>query len=566
MSIRDVGKIIVLFIAVTVNDLWAENVDETSAQEFIRQQQQGQAIREKMEKRTDIHLEIQRIDTQKNIPENEFPCFHISQIELAGSGADFFKKTLRMVLKNKDQALGRCLGAEGINVVMTRLQNAIIAKGYITSRVYVGPQDLAKGTLTLTVMAGTVNDISVSDSTSSFVFLWNTAPKFKNNILNLRDIEQALENLKRIPTADADIAILPTKHTEHSGSDLEVSYQQNFPLRFSLSLDDAGSKATGKYQGNVTASLDNPLRLSDLLYISMNHDLGGGDTGRRGSESKILHYSVPYRYWQMAVTGNESDYHQSVPGLTETYTYSGKNKQIELKLSRLVWRNAQSKVTLFMQGHHRKSWNYIDDTEVEVQRRVASGWTAGVNYRTRFTSTFLDSNLTYKRGTGAFGAIQAPEEMYGEGTTRYQIINADTYIMLPFSVQNFNFRYSAAARIQIQQTPLLPQERFSIGGRYSVRGFDGESSLMGEKGFSLRNDLGWVLNGQYKELYLGLDAGRVSSVRSNALKGNTLVGAVMGFKGVWRSFNYDFFYGTDLYKPSKFTSQNPFEFALNYSF
>lgn len=564
MFIRNFGKILLLLLV--VNDLWAESADDVSAQEFIRQQQQGQAIREKMEKSTDVHLETQRIDTQKNIPDNELPCFHISHIELAGTGADFFKKTLKKVLKNSDQAVGRCLGVEGINVVMTRLQNEIIANGYITSRVYAGPQDLTKGTLTLTVVAGTVNDVYTSDDTSSFIFLWNTLPRSKDGLLNLRDIEQALENFKRVPTADANIAILPSKNQQQGESDLEVSYQQRFPLRFSLSLDDAGSKATGKYQGNLTASLDNPLRLSDLLYVSMNHDLGGGDSGSRGSESKILHYSVPYQYWQVAITGNESDYYQSVPGLTETYIYSGRNKQVEIKLSRLVWRNAQSKVTLFMQGHHKKSWNYIDDTEVEVQRRVASGWTTGANYRTRFSTAIWDINLAYKRGTGAFGAMRAPEEMYGEGTTRYQIINADTYIMLPFSVQNFNFRYSASARIQIQQTPLLPQERFSIGGRYSVRGFDGESSLMGEKGFSIRNDLGWVLNGQYKELYLGLDAGRVSGTRSSSLQGKTLVGTVLGFKGTWRGFSYDFFYGTDLYKPSKFASQNPFEFALNYSF
>ena len=31
---------------------------------------------------------------------------------------------------------------------------------------------------------------------------------------------------------------------------------------------------------------------------------------------------------------------------------------------------------------------------------------------------------------------------------------------------------------------------FSIGGRYTVRGFDGEASLMGERGWLLRNDIG----------------------------------------------------------------------------
>ena len=66
---------------------------------------------------------------------------------------------------------------------------------------------------------------------------------------------------------------------------------------------------------------------------------------------------------------------------------------------------------------HKNSKNYIDDTEVEVQRRIASGWTAGINYRVNINNIFLDNNVYYKRGTGALGAIRAVEEGYGEGTT-----------------------------------------------------------------------------------------------------------------------------------------------------
>ncbi len=46
--------------------------------------------------------------------------------------------------------------------------------------------------------------------------------------------------------------------------------------------------------------------------------------------------------------------------------------------------------------------------------------------------------------------------------------------------------------------PLITQDRFSIGGRYTVRGFDGETTLIGERGWLLRNDLGLSLEAAKK--------------------------------------------------------------------
>lgn len=542
-------------------------LDELSNQEFIRNQERGRDLRNKMEPRSDIYLDSEIDANSGKIPNGEHPCFIIDRIELEGTGAKFFQWALAAANEKQDSPINRCLGVNGINLVISRVQNALVSHGYITSRVFIGQQNLRSGTLTLTIMSGTIAEIKAVDEEQSFIVFGNAIPTASNKILNLRDIEQALENLKRVPTADADIAITPSANGRPGASDLLVSYHQGFPLRFSMSVDDAGSKGTGVYQGSVTVSVDNPLRLSDLFYVSFNHDLGGGDAGRRGSESKSFHYSLPFRYWLMSVTANASDYYQSVAGLTETYIYSGQNEQVDLALSRVVWRNAQSKLLLQTQLTHKKSWNYIDDTEVKVQRRAITSWKAGVNYRTRFGQSSWDNTLAYRRGVGAFGAMRAPEEAYGEGTSRFQIWTADSYFSMPVMLLGANLRYSATGRMQLNQTKLLPQERFSIGGRYTVRGFDGASSLMGERGVLLRNDLGWKLPiRHYTEPYIGLDFGRVGGPTSQSLAGQTLIGTALGLKGQWQGFYYDAFYGWSLHQPSRFTSSNTFGFSVNYSF
>ncbi|MBP7303070.1 MAG: hypothetical protein KA972_07810, partial [Brachymonas sp.] len=47
-----------------------------------------------------------------------------------------------------DAPEGRCLGAQGVNIVLARAQNHLIARGYITSRVLAPEQDLKQGELT----------------------------------------------------------------------------------------------------------------------------------------------------------------------------------------------------------------------------------------------------------------------------------------------------------------------------------------------------------------------------------------------------------------------------------
>ena len=69
---------------------------------------------------------------------------------------------------------------------------------------------------------------------------------------------QALENFKRLPTAEADFQIIPAEGQDArpGESDIIIEWNQSKPVRFNLSIDDSGSKYTGKYQGNATLSLD----------------------------------------------------------------------------------------------------------------------------------------------------------------------------------------------------------------------------------------------------------------------------------------------------------------------
>ena len=545
---------------------------DTSAQEQLLQQERLRMLRQQQETTPDVRQPGMPSAASLAYPATESPCFTIRQISLEGEHAELFQFALPDVLHGEHQAIDRCLGAQGINIVMSRVQNAIMGKGFVTTRILAGPQELGNGKLILTVIPGKVRQIRFTPDSAWRIRADNTLPIAPGDILNLRAIEQGLENLKRSPTSDANIQIEPAEGNAQPGeSDLVIRYRQALPFRLTFSADDGGFDSTGKYQGGITLSGDNLLGLSDLFYLNRNHDLGGGDKGNRGSRGTTLHYSIPYGHWLFSATGSSYNYHQAVAGLNQTYTYSGRTQNAELKLSRMMFRSATNKTQLSVGSFFRKSFNYVDDTEVEVQRRRTAGWTLGLHQSWYLGQSVLDYQLAYRRGTGAMHALKAPEEFFDEGTSRMEIISADFNFMAPSSIQapwgTQTLRYAANIRAQSNLTPLSPQDRFAIGNRYTVRGFDGQLTLSAERGWFIRNDLSAMLGQSGLALYLGLDYGEVSGQSSNLLPGKRLAGAVIGMRGGYKGFNYDLFLGQPIKKPDRFeTAKTAAGFNLNWSF
>ena len=197
----------------------------------LRQQQQqvelDSAIQSQQVKVPSVLLESEHVKSL-GFPQNEAQCFPINQLVLTDYQAEEnpsasslkliqpsqFSWTLKSAYAGRDFALPACIGSEGINVLLRRIQNRLIDLGYVTTRVVVEPQDLRSGMLVLTVIPGKVGRIQLQDQ-SAIPFatrgtLWFAMPMAQGDILNIRNIEQGLENLKRVPSADANMELVPT--------------------------------------------------------------------------------------------------------------------------------------------------------------------------------------------------------------------------------------------------------------------------------------------------------------------------------------------------------------------
>ena len=526
---------------------------ERDTSEQRRAQERDAVQREQNLPQRDVRIDAPQAAPALRLPQDEKPCFAIREIRLQGQDAQRFAWVLNELggPDGQDGPLQRCLGAEGVGVVTQRAQSALVARGFVTSRVLIETQDLAQGQLVLTAIPGRIRQIRFEDPQQLRTPSWKSAlPARPGDVLNLRDIEQGLENLKRVPTAEADMDIMPAEHPGES--DLVIRWSPRLPVRLNLSVDDSGARSTGRYQSSATLSLDSPFGLNDLFYVGAQGDLGGGEPGARGTNGLSLHYSLPWGNNLLAIDLSKSRYFQSVAGLAQDYTYRGNSASQSLTLSRLLYRDAVHKSTLQLQAFARQSRNFIDDTEIEVQRRQVGGWQLGVEHRAFLGEGTLDLGLNYRRGTGAFGSLAAPEERFGEGTSRFALVQADVRWQQPFHLGTQAWRYSGQWRGQANRTPLSPQERFAIGGRNTVRGFDGESNLSAERGWSLRNELSTPLGESGQSVFVGLDHGEVGGPSADFLIGKRLTGAVLGLRGGMGPMQYEVFAGWPLRKPEGF--------------
>ncbi|HBH38454.1 MAG TPA: hypothetical protein DDX06_08730, partial [Curvibacter sp.] len=472
-----------------------------------RQQEREQEQRLRLQNAPEVRLQPTAALSPR-LPREESPCFRIEVIELIGPATDIGTTAVpsaelppgwstwlldaldagtphgavgQPLVARPDadsplhQRSGICLGGRGIAIVQQRAQAALLARGYITSRALVEAQNLSSGRLRLRIIPGRIQALRLESpapgprptaESELPPLLASASPARPGDVLNLRDLEQTLENLKRVPTAEADIRIEPG--ATPATSNWVVRHQQGFPLRLTLSADDSGSPGTGVYQGSATVSWDAPLGLNDLFYATQNQDLGGGEDGSRGTRGQSLHYSLPWGYWSLGLTHSNNRYYQSVVGLNQTYVYSGTSANTELRLSRVLVRTAVGKTSASLKAFQRRSNNYIDDTEVQIQRRVVGGWEAGLAHKTVLGGASLDSSLSYKVGTGDFGSLPAPEEASGTGTSRFGLTLAELSLLVPLNWPYLpQARYSALLRWQHNLTPLTPQDRFAIGGRYT---------------------------------------------------------------------------------------------------
>lgn len=550
---------------------FSNNLDQISKTQAKQEEDRLKSI-ESQKENSNIILTPKKNQISAIIP-NEKPCFIINEILLIGEGSDKFKQYLKKASKNVNFKKGSCLGKNSINTIYSAFYNEILKAGLITTTINLPSQNLKSKTLKFEIIPGKIDTININDKNSTK----NRASIFtsfginkKGDILNLRDIEQALEVLQNASNGNVSFKLIPSNKENYS--DIKITKEEKLPLNLSLSFDNLGSRATGKYQGGVNLNALNLMGFNEIWYSSYSKNIFKADKQsvendtKRGKTDNIYYgITIPYKRFSLDFNEYRYNYDQAIPGAFGVYKYSGKSKRKNLTLNYLYHRDQISKNSIFFRLWEKENKNYIEDYELDNQRKKIAGYEIGLSSQIFIENGHVVFGATYKKGTGARGALRAPQEDYNDGTNRFGIISVDFNFNKSSSIVplTYDFKFHG----MWNNRPLTIQERLNIGGYYTVRGFDGEMSLVGDRGYYIRNTLEYGISNNHF-MYAAFDFGKVSGKSSNYMTDNTLVGYGIGLKGYFkRKLQYDIFLGFPLNKPEFFeTDKNVLNFNLTYNF
>ncbi|MFP7324543.1 ShlB/FhaC/HecB family hemolysin secretion/activation protein [Serratia marcescens] len=459
----------------------------------------------------------------------ESPCWVIDNVETATA-------PVRLTAFNRlaHTARGRCIGEQGLARLHKKLQNELIAQGYITSRVQLGVQEAPTGILKVSVHYGRIGQLRMQAGSSAYFRPDALFPIAAGDVLNLRSLEQGLENMGGIPRVISDIRIVPGERLDES--DIEILRQQDKYWRFTAWTDDAGVGSTGRYQAGGALYLDNLAALSDVFYLSMARSVLAPPG--KGNESRALYYSLPWGFWRFSALGGDSRYHQTVAGNFTDYRYNGRSQYWGLQADYIVARGMNEKTALNAQLLQRYYRYYLNDTEIALQS-------------TRLTSLKLGGSHLYYGARSQIALTADAIAGVGEGSTSAEHrLRVGGSMLKPISVSGLRLRYLGELSGQWANAAQPIQDKSFIGDRSTVRGFSGDSKLIGSSGGYLRNTLMWEQG--VLQPYIGFDYGQLAKQQG---EGGKLAGSVIGVQVNQERFAADIFAGVPVIKPGSFPNE-----------
>ncbi len=408
-------------------------------------------------------------------------CFTINRIEL--KGADSLSAAERDKLIQP--YIGQCLGVPQLNELLKVITDHYIEKGLVTTRAYLPQQDLSKGDLQVLVIEGKLEKLrGAADSGLSARELAMTFPGQESTMVNLREIEQMVDQLNRLPSNQAQMELTPGEAV--GGSDVVVKNTPQKPWRANLSRTNEGQRSTGEQQWNAGLEWDNPLGLADQFSLRGGHD--AISDRQKASRNASLSYSMPWGWWTFSYLYSTSEYRSVAQASNIDFKQDGDSQNHQFRAERVVHRDALSKTSLNAGLAYLRTNNYVEDSKLALSSNRITEAQFGINHGRRIGSAFLNIDLGMQHGIGALDAQGSHDPGPGEADARYRKYTGTLSYLQPFQLWGEKLTFTSLATGQRSEDVLFSPQRQSLGGSSSVRGYK-DQFLSGDSGGYWRNEM-----------------------------------------------------------------------------
>jgi hemolysin activation/secretion protein len=434
---------------------------------------------------------------------------------------------------------GDCVSIADINAVLRTITNRYIADGYVTSRAVIGPQDLKSGVLEIIVIEGQLNDISSegvgTKRTYSKGELAAAFPGTKGRQLNLRDLEQGVDQLARLGSAEPDIDITPADLP--GASNLIVRRKRaDTPLRASYAVNNEGSANTGRIQSTASLDIDSPLGIADFWSLYYSRDLENKQG--RGSEGYGAFVSIPYGYTTLTLSGGRYSFDSILQGVDQAFANTGVSTNGSVTLDHLLFRDAKTKLSVSAGISGLDTVNRIQGIKLRTSSyRLVSG---AINFRAqrRIGAGLATADFGFTRGLDIFGA-NSVDTGPGGAQLVFRKVEASLGYQTRTKVFGVPVNYSGIVRGAAALDSVFPGERFSLGGSSTVRGFR-DDGISGRSGVFTRQQIGFPLFSVFGDKtagtqtsfsgLIGYDAGGIRPRKGDAFERGFLHSSTIGLR------------------------------------
>lgn len=442
--------------------------------------------------------------------------------------------------------LAPCMGVGQINHLLATITAIYVEQGYIASRPYLLSAPAAGQSLDIMIDEGYIESIELADQ-SLPVSLGGAFPHMLGQPLNLRDLEQGLDQLNRLRSLDLTADIAPG--SQPGASRIILRSRTAGPSRWALGLgmDNLGSASTGRDRNSVSLSVDSPLQLNDLLSLSASDTLNQGD---RYSRNASLYYAIPYGYWTYSAFASHAEYRAPFK-LPSAILYStGITDQLSLRADRVLWRDQSRQLSANLQLAHKDVDSYLENVRLGIQSPTLTVAEAGLNLFWLDRAVW-NLDFTYSQGLRWLGADddanhavnnlpKAQFRKYRAGLSQWR--NGQ------FGAQAW--QWQSQLNLQYSPDPLPAIEQLLGTDDSAVRGYR-VSSASAASGAIWRNTLRLPLRNDWPVQLtprVALDNGWLKA--DHGAQGQRLSGASVGLNLGWKNLQVDVDYQRALNTPN----------------
>lgn len=529
-----------------------------------------------IEKRRDAELELRKLQSEINInKKNSYPLHEIIN-QKEGKGSKINKVTIlgntviskQEILNLKRKYIGKSGGKNVINL-LKELENIYLKNGYVTTRVKIDMKNtnFQKGVITYKIVEGKIEDIRFKHENIGIrnkIKINSSFPIEKGDIVNIKDLDQGIDNLNSVSCNNAKFDLIPGQ--VFGTSIVEIENQKNKKISGTINYNNLGQETTGNERGKISLTFEDILGMNDSFTGIYQRKLGV-KRDKRDNENFSFYYKIPYKYWEFSFSRDQSEYFSIVEALNNSYKSNGISKNENYSIRRVLNRNSEGKTDFGITLTKKNTKNYLEDIKLVSSSRRLSILKLDLNNQKRFLNGILYSNLAYYKGLDRFGAQTDKGKDKDVPKAQFSKYTLDLNWYRPFKIYDKNFSYRLGVSGQYSDDILYPSEKMIIGDDTTVRGFK-DNSIMGDKGFYVRNELGF----SYKifEPFIAYDVGRVKDVfkDENYKKyGSELSGASIGLRVYYAGFMGSITYSKPISAP-KYVKKNKQEvyISVSYSF